>query len=257
MPALRSRSACCALALCALASACGLDQRTLRPTETHTGAAGSTTDSSTGGESAQGPVEENGGAGGSAAAGVPIPSCDYSGSVSQECATLAENAGFASDVSGWELDGGVLGTWQETDAKQSKASGSIAVLNTLSGTDDGVAPGAARQCLLAKAGKAYDLASDVFIEPDQGDGEMPGAPYSGSAVLGAFFFDTADCAGSSVGFISADPVSTTDTWVHVTATGVAPPGTRAISVRLGAFKPIRQDSFQAAFDNVLVRERAP
>lgn len=246
-------SSACLTAL--LSGACGLDDRALKSTDN----AGGERSGPQHGDGGSTYVPSDGGAGnGPGGPGpVEIPICDYSTDVASECETLAKNAGFAKDVASWDPDGGVYGLWREDDASESKGSGSIDVLNTLSGTDDGVAPGSARQCLPAKPGNAYDLASDVFIEDGQGAGVEPGAPYEGSAILGAFFFDGEECQGTSVGFINAEPVSKTDEWVHVDATGVAPELTRSISVRLNALKPIRETTFKATFDNVFVRERTP
>lgn len=239
-----------------LALGCGVDDRTLQASSGGNGnRAGSDN-----GSSGRHYMPSEGGAdsgGGKANAPVEIPVCDYSGDVGSECESLAKNAGFKSDVSDWDPDGGVYGLWRQDDAGESKTSGSIDVLNTLSGTDEGVAPGSARQCLPATPGYDYDLASDVFIEEGQGDGVAPGAPYEGSAVLGAFFFDDEECRGTSVGFLNADPVATTGEWKHVSTSGTAPELTQSISVRLNALKPIRETTFKATFDNVFVRERSP
>ena len=246
------------LLLAGLTSACTLDHRTLQLARGgNDGAATAGSPSSGGG---QAPVSPQGGDvadGGSDTTNVPFPVCDYSRRVSKECLTLVKNAGFATDTADWDTDGGVYGNWQPEDANKAVNSGSIAVVNTLSGMDEGTAPGAARQCLAAHPGNNYDLASDILVAPDQGAGEAPGAPYEGAAVLGAFFFDAEDCQGTSVGYMSAEQVTKAGEWVHVTTTGTAPELTRAISVRLGTLKPIREYLFQATFDNVFVREREP
>jgi hypothetical protein len=235
------------------AVACGVDDRTLRG---NAGSGGTALAPHDVGGAAPTARPEDAAAGGAAEA-PDLPVCDYSGAPAAGCATMVQNAGFTSDTSGWSPDGGVYGIWRAADANSSKGSGSIDVLNLLTGEDAGVAPGAARQCLLVVPGRTYDLASDVFVEAGQGDGPMPGGPYVGKAVLGAFFFDDDRCEGTSVGFFNAEEVTDSDQWRHVSASGRAPELARAISVRLNALKPIREYMFRATFDNVLVREREP
>jgi hypothetical protein len=247
----------CASALVGVAAlfaiACGVDDRTLRD---DSGLGGTAVATYNMGGAAPMARPEDAAAGG--AAGAPdLPVCDYSGTAAADCATMVQNAGFTSHTSGWSPDGGVYGIWRAADANGSKGSGSIDVLNLLTGDDAGVAPGAARQCLPVVPGRIYDLASDVFVEAGQGDGPMLGGPYVGKAVLGAFFFDDDQCEGTSVGFFNAEEVTDSDQWRHVTARGRAPELARAISVRLNALKPIREYMFRATFDNVLVREREP
>ncbi len=246
---------CYLAALCLVA--CGVDDRALMAGIAVAGAGGRPAAQ---GGSGQRPMT----AGGEGGAGedVSIPRCDYTQGITPDCATLAQNPGFDSDVKNWDPEGGVFGLWRDLDASGSGsaavgavASGSIDVLNTLAGTDVGLAPGSARQCLPATPSRVYDLAGDIYIEEGQGEGAMPGAPYEGSAVLGAFFFDDAECNGTSVGFINSLPVTKVGEWTHVTATGIAPELAQAISVRLNTLKPIRQYTFKATFDNVFVRER--
>ena len=245
-----------ALALACLA--CGVDDRSLS-TSSGENRAGTSDD----GGGGQGLQPSSGGSQSSVPDDVPIPTCDYSAGMPPDCETLAKNAGFDTDTMGWEPEGGVYGKWRAIDAGSSDLSGSIDVINTLFGEDGGhlggVAPGSARQCLPATPGRAYDVAGDVFINDGQGDGEMPGGPYEGGALLGAYFFDHEECdttnKGTSLGSFNAENVTKTTEWVHVSASGVAPERTRAISIRLNAIKPIREYTFTATFDNVFVRER--
>ena len=238
--------------------ACGVDERALSSSSGGQNAAGTNNV----GRAGQGETSGGGSHGGTDEQ-VPIPLCDYSAGTPADCTTLAQNPGFDTDAEGWDPQGGVYGLWRKNDAGNSEASGSIDVLNTLYGDDKGrlggIAPGAARQCLPATPGKSYDLAGDVFIEEGQGDGDMPGAPYEGAAALGAYFFDNEECdtknMGTSIGFFNANEVTTSNEWVHVTASGTAPERTRAISIRLNTIKPIREYTFTATFDNVFVRER--
>jgi hypothetical protein len=234
---------------------CGLDERTLVAASGGISSGGSSSDPRNVGGAAPISKPDDASTGGDGGQSADVPVCDYSGDVAADCTTLVQNAGFDIDTSGWHPDGGVYGIWRDADANSAKGSGSIDVLNMLAGDDGGVAPGAARQCLPAVPGKTYDLASDVFIEAGQGDGPMPGAPYLGKAVLGAFFFDDEICEGTSVGFFNAKEITESDKWQHVTASGTAPELTKSILVRLNALKPIREYMFRATFDNVLVRER--
>ncbi len=212
-------------------------------------------------------VSASGGSGGSPASGLPtggqgdvtpepveLPICVYDGSVEPECDTLVANAGFVSDTTAWSAEDGSYGNWDKANASGAPTTGSITVLNMLHGKADGVAPGAARQCLPAVANAFYDFAADVLIPADQGEG-IHGEMYVGEARLSAFFSAETDCSGPTISNFDSVGTAEVGTWMHVAGSGRAPKAARSVIVRLNTLKAMRQFAFQAHFDNVFVRAR--
>jgi len=191
-----------------------------------------------------------------------LPVCDYGSEVSPGCETLVKNPGFETAIVPWKAEDGLLSDWAKDDAAASAQSGSIRVINFLHGEAEGVAPGAAVQCVAATAGHTYDVAGDVFIRDGQGDGlkageahSMMGPPYKGSAGFSIFFFANARCEPQSIGNADSPLTDEVGKWVHATGSGKAPEQTKSLAIRLNTLMPFREFKFEALFDNILVRER--
>lgn len=231
------------------ATGCTLDQRTLL-TPAQSGGA-----SSSGGQGSGGGAADPGGEAGAA----PLPVCNYSSpALEAGCETLVENPGFAVDTRAWTAENlGMSEAWVNTDASEDPKSGSLVVTNLNFKKDDeaklGTAGGGAKQCLAAAAGTSYDLTADVFIPAGQGAG-FEGDDYLSSAALSVFFYATNDCEGRTIGNFTSSNLSATGQWLHLEGTTLAPPETQRMAVRLATFKPFRQFTFEAHFDNILVRE---
>lgn len=239
---------CLSLALCT--SACGVDDRALYEGLGPNGGNGS------GGSSGTGSSAADGGDEGMVA---PLPVCVYgAGTVADGCATLVQNPGFASNVASWVAEPvGMTEGWLAVDAKGDSKSGSIVITNLNYKTDaeaaNGTNGGAARQCLPVNAGKVYELAADIFVPSGQGmgfDGD-----YTSDAELSLFFYDSADCTGQTASNYTSTQITQAGEWVHVEGSTPAPKESGSMAVRLSTQKPFRQVSFEARFDNVLVRER--
>jgi len=187
--------------------------------------------------------------------------CVYSGdTISAGCETLVKNPGFTSNVASWTAEpSGISEGWNEADAEDDHHSGSLAVLNLNYNITDsaklGINGGAARQCVPVTAGNVYDLAADIFVPMGQGAG-FEGS-YTSAANLSVFYYEDASCEGRTLSNFTSTPVTQTDTWVHVTGSTTAPKESQSMVVRLATLKPFRQVQFEARFDNVFVRERAP
>jgi hypothetical protein len=191
-----------------------------------------------------------------------LPICVYSSEVSPGCETLVKNPGFEKAIVPWKAEDGLLSAWATDDATASDHSGSIRVLNFLHGEAEGVAPGAAVQCIPAVAGRAYDVAGDLFIPDGQGDGLKKGEghsenapPYVGNAGFSVFFFRLPGCKEESIGNADSPLTDQVGTWVHATGTGIAPEQAKSLAIRLNTLMPFREFKFEARFDNILVRER--
>ncbi len=183
----------------------------------------------------------------------PLPLCDYGDGVAAGCETLVDNPGFTKDTFGWNPeDPTVTMTWSDSDSGSNKKSGSIAVVNTLFGEADGTASRGAAQCLPTHAGQAYSFALDVFIPKDQGSG-LDGGTYTGSAALSVLFFTSSQCNDYTLSSATSGVVDESEAWQHREGHAVTPEGSQSMLVRLVAYKNFREYSFEARFDNVLLR----
>jgi hypothetical protein len=244
-----------AVGACLLSLGCSVDERTLSSEAASTagtgaspGAAGDAPGFMQGGDEMPPPPE--------------LPVCDYASEVSAGCETLIKNPGFEKAIMPWKAEGGSLSDWAKDDAAASDQSGSIRVINLLHGETDGVAPGAAAQCVAATAGRTYDIAGDVFIRDGQGDGLKKGEggsdlapPYQGRAGFSIFFFSSEGCQEQSIGNADSPLTDEVGKWAHTTGSGTAPEKTKSLAIRLNTLMPFREFIFEALFDNILVRER--
>jgi hypothetical protein len=110
--------------------------------------------------------------------------------------------------------------------------------------EDGVIGAAAAQCLEVEGGTQLEVAGNVFIEPDQGDG---------LATLAVWSFESDDCSGARLDAFELAH-SQTGIWLAVSGAPTTPAATRSLLVRLGVTKSVRAASFEVLFDNVLVRK---
>jgi hypothetical protein len=241
-----SDAATLALASALVLAACSVDERVL----TQSGANGGGAGAATGSSFAAG--ASDGGEGGVEIA--PLPICTYGASVMEGCETLVENPGFASDASGWDAEmPSITMAWNAADASSDSHSGSLAVMNALSGAADGIADRGASQCLLTAPGRAYGFAADIYIPEGQGDG-IDGGTFDASAAVSVIFYASADCTGfSEKRSFSSDASNQAGSWSHREGRAVAPAGAQSMLVRLVTLKNFREYTFEARFDNVLVR----
>lgn len=237
----------CALSLSAVIS-CALDDRTLAQRASIAGAAGGA------GSGQPSGAAGNGGSAGQAAPLPPLPDdCDYSSGVPTGCDTAIANPGFNADTTPWSAEAGpVTLSWYRDDALQEPSSGSLSIVNALTGEATGPASMAAAQCLNTSPGQIYGLAADVFIPNGQGDG-LDGGPYVATAGLSMIFKDGPDCMGFTVGNATSELADEPGVWSHREGKAVAPQGAVSVAVRLVTFKSFRQYRFEARFDNVLVK----
>jgi hypothetical protein len=227
---------------------CAVDDRTLLEGDASAGA-GATGGSGTGGAGGTRTEED----------ATPPPRCIYPADESKpECQTLVQNAGFHADSSHWQKEyDSIFLSWNDEDAAENAASGSITVINTLSGLDIGFTVAGARQCLPATPGTRYIVGADVLIasdEPQYLKDAAPPAKDKPKAGMSILFYKNADCQ-----FRSHDDSFTTslvdvqDAWTPIGGSKVVPDEVTSMAVRLIVMKPFRQISMTVDFDNVLVR----
>jgi len=195
----------------------------------------------------------DGDAGDGNAALPPLPVCDYSAGVSEGCDTLVSNPGFDRDTAGWKAeDTTVAMSWRTDDATENNESGSLSVVNTLYGTAAGFASRAAAQCLTTEPGKSYAFALDVFIPKGQGEG-LEGSDYLASAGLSVIFYTSKQCDEFTLDSKSSELLQEAGVWAHREGRAVAPKSAQSMLIRLVTLKEFQQYSFEAHFDNVLVK----
>jgi hypothetical protein len=251
----RAAFSCVGLAL-VLCAGCSVDDRALLTTEANAAPAGA------GGRPTVVDLDTGGTAGEAGETGrAALPRCYYAGkTVEAGCETLVNNPGFASNVAGWVAeDVGITEGWLNVDASANPDSGSLVVTNTNFKDDDtaigGTAPGGARQCLRITGGMSFDLAADIFIPDGQGMGFM--GSYTSVAALSLFFYPDTACAEMTEGNFTSPAVQKSNSWVHVEGSVQTPKDTQSMAVRLATQKPFRQYTFEAHFDNVLLRQHTP
>jgi hypothetical protein len=173
---------------------------------------------------------------------------DLDGNGAPDCEeTLVKNAGFTGGSLGWLAEPKVQLAWKAADADGSPRSGSLSVTNVNAAAAEGTSMGGARQCAPATAGTIYRLAARVFLESGQGTG--------GRAAVNLGFHTSADCAELPIATYTSPLVEATRAWTTLHGLATAPPGTRSVSVRLVAVKPLRLGAFAALFDDLLLRPR--
>jgi hypothetical protein len=159
--------------------------------------------------------------------------------------TILGNAGFDRDTDGWEAEPDVRGGWEANDARERGDSGSALVRFELVLDSDARGFGGLYQCLAAEVGGRYQMAAQVWIPAEQGEGS------SGVQVL---FMPEPNCGGIPLGS-SIAATSAVEEWHSVNAAFEIPVGVVSLKVRLGSVKPFRDESFAVLIDNVLLRQR--
>jgi hypothetical protein len=157
--------------------------------------------------------------------------------------TLATNAGFDTDTSGWNTSGIGILHWVKLDASGSSGSGALAVKNSNVGDVDGLEEVAAIQCIAATPMIKYDYTSAVYINKGQ--------PF-GSAGIAVWFYDQPDCKGDVDGGYTVSSMQLTGTWVPTSGTLQPLDGVKSQSIRLTATKAFRDGPFEVLFDDVRI-----
>lgn len=202
---------------------------------------GGTTTTGASGELGSGGAEGDGGTGSVATPG--CPDLDENGVGDCE-ETLVGNAGFDSDTDEWTVEPDVSALWDVTDGFRYDESGSLAVSNqTFVDGASGMGMAGASQCITADPQQSYLFLTQVFLD---------GGQESGWGGIIIWFFDEPGCTGN-LKASNAQLVSATGEWFVTYLRMPIPSDTVSMQVRLVAQKPLDQPSFQANFDNVLVR----
>lgn len=264
-----SRSFSSALLLLALTVGCSLDVRDLQPRDSiadggedsgdsgrnGVSGAGNRAGASSGGSSNNAGSSAAGAAGRAGSSSTLIDGCaDLDENGVGDCReTLAKNASFGADVSDWQPELDAIAAWDEANANQDLPSGSALVRaeGVVESTIPGSALRAVSQCVAVGAKQLVTVYANAFVPAGQ-DG-------AGRAEIDVFFFESGDCSGSSnKSFVTPQPLDGgVDRWLALKAGQVAEDATRSVLVKLAILKPFKAASFEARFDNVLVRTQTP
>lgn len=195
--------------------------------------------------------EANGGSAGEAAR--TIDGCaDIDGNGIADCTeTLAANSDFKSDIAGWTPGPGAKLAWDEQNAGGSLPSGSGLLVAEASGADGGGSLlREASQCLPVSGNRLVTVYANSLVQ----SGQDP----LGHAEVDVSFFEFPACAGAlTSSFSTPQPLEApTGTWLDLKAGTVTSANTQSMSVRLAISKPAQADSYQARFDNILLKVQA-
>jgi len=244
-------------AAAALLSACSLDNRYL---ELVPGGAGGAEPSGAGGSAPgdggstgeAGHAAGRGGEAGAAPALIPqVEGCaDLDTNKLPDCnETIALNPDFRMDALLWVPDTYSTVAWDEKNAAGDPPSGSVLVVSdgVIDENGSGVALRVAQQCIPIEGAKLVLVYANAFV--DEGQDEQ------GRAEVDLAFFDSDDCTGAlTTSFSTPQPLgASVGSWFTLKAGSVSAATTKSAYVKLALLKPFRAKSFQARFDNVLVK----
>jgi hypothetical protein len=163
--------------------------------------------------------------------------------------TLATNADFNTDITGWAASGFAELRWVEKDSQNASGSGSIAVKNGTTANLDGLGEVAATQCFPVVPQRTYDYQASVYIKRGQVD--------YGQAQLGVWFYERAKCQGlvQAGGAYAVGSVQATNSWLPIVGSLAPVPSSLSMSVRLIVQKPYQSDPLEVLFDAVRITSR--
>lgn len=156
---------------------------------------------------------------------------------------LIVNAGFDTDLSGWDNPQARSALWSELDPSNSPASGSALIANVGSGNN--TTQLVLNQCVPANGSVEYRWGGQVRLPSLQ--------PEFTSARIMILIYDSADCSGSALQIESVGSVGV-DEWELTAESIVADSAAQSIRIGLGIFKPSGVDSeVNGLFDNIFLR----
>jgi hypothetical protein len=167
--------------------------------------------------------------------------------------TLISNADFKTDVASWVADADTTLTWSPQNAAGDSPSGSALVASTgvIDAQAIGAALRAAGQCIPVSGKQLVIAYANAFVDSGQ--------DAQGHAEIDVFFYDVAGCMGTlTSSFSTPQPLdASAGVWLTLRAGAVSPDTTKSALVKIAISKPFRAASFQAHFDDVLVKVKSP
>ena len=155
---------------------------------------------------------------------------------------ILNNTRFDTDVSGWSEPDMAIVVWDPLDADASLTSGSALVTNISDTAGDGTG---ARQCAEGiDEAVTYQVGARVYFpggQTETGWAVILVQSYSGAACTDFIDFELTSIVQST----------STDAWLPVSASLVAPAGSQSVRVRLSVRKQEAAGSLAAHFDNVV------
>jgi len=236
-------------------AACSVDNRQLELAAAGAGSAGVGGAAQVAGAShVGGSLVTAGMSGDAGAVDVPIPVFDGgadldTNKIADFRETSVKNPDFERDVAAWLPGIETTVEWNEQNAAGDLPSGSalVASVGIIDPNGAAVALRAVQQCIPISGSKLVIVYANAWVDPGQDE--------QGRAELDVAFFDSEDCSGSlSTTFSTPQPLAGgVGSWLTLKAGSVSGASTKSAQIKLALLKPFRAESFQARFDNVLVK----
>jgi len=157
-------------------------------------------------------------------------------------ATLLENPTFDRDTRAWNAAPDATLSWAPKNALGDVPSGS-ALLGA------SAARASSEQCVKMEGKRLVIAYANAFVVAASSGGS------TGQAELEISFFESVDCSGDRFGYFETPPSSLPDEWATIQAGGVAPDGTRSVSLALVGLKASGTTPFEVYFDNVMLKAK--
>ncbi len=148
---------------------------------------------------------------------------------------------FDENVDAWPAGSKSTSVWDPLDAQGSSSSGSALVTNISDSAVDATGP---EQCVEGiEAGQLYRVGADVLVPGGQTE--------TGTARMLVRWYSDGCTANQTGPWAVTNQIdsSVSETWLPISASGVAPEGTSSARIRLGILKLQAGGSLAAHFDN--------
>jgi hypothetical protein len=161
-----------------------------------------------------------------------------------EPGTTLERWPFDDGTDGWHAEMGVEQRFSNKDASDARDSGSLEIVNTISGQGDEVATAGTSHCLAVREGHTYHVSFAVYLDPNQ--------PIAGAG-FALEFFNAEACHGLLRG-LSSHVLPSNGDWQRLEKSPVAPDEAESVLFRLVVNKLYKNPSALARFDDVRFAE---
>jgi hypothetical protein len=151
---------------------------------------------------------------------------------------------FDDGTDGWQPELGVEQSFSEDDAAKVNDSGSLEVVNTITGDGSEVATAGTSRCFPVREGLTYHVSLSVYLPPNE--------PIAGAG-FALEFFNAHDCHGLLRGSASVI-VPGNGTWQRLEKAAPAPAEAESVLFRLVVNKVYKKPSLLARFDDVRFAE---
>ncbi len=151
---------------------------------------------------------------------------------------------FDDGTDGWLAELGVEQSHSDEDASNARDSGSLEIVNTVTGHGDDISTAGTSHCLPVREGVTYHVSLAVYLDPEQ--------PIAGAG-FALEFFNAEACHGLLRG-LSSHIQPSNGAWQRLEKSPVAPTEAESVLLRLVVNKLYKNPSTLARFDDVRFAE---